>query len=184
MKLPGPVSPCTSTTGQPSSSGTLARNHAQASVITGTPPPAAAYCCSHSAISSSTWSESAPGGPSSGRSSADGIEAVQRRELVHELPGDRLLRRGVGDLREATVAGDALHHEGGEVGVHRDELGDAHRRGSERAVHRGFPPEAVERRRLRAEARIRAQPELARRPVRQVARPPRSPPARPRRCSG
>ena len=40
--------------------------------MTGTPPPAAAYCVSHSAISSSTWSEIAPGAPSSGRSSSVG----------------------------------------------------------------------------------------------------------------
>ena len=104
MKLPGPVSPCTSTTGQSPSSGTWVRNHDDASEMTGTPPPAVAYCVSHSAISSSTWAEIAPGAPSSGRSSWFGSSRWSVTSWSMNSPGDGELLVGVGDLREPALA--------------------------------------------------------------------------------
>ena len=160
MKLPGPVSPCTSTTGQSPSSGRCARNHANASVITGTPPPARRVLrlplgdlVEHVLADRARRTEL-------GEVEGAGVEAVQHGQLLHELLRDRELVGGVGDLREAAGAVDALHQERGLGGVRRDQRGHAHRGGPEGPVDRGFPGERVEGGRLRSEPGIGTQPEL------------------------
>ena len=87
------------------------------------------------------------------------IEAMERRQLLHELPCDRQLLGGIGDLREAARALHAAEEERGLGRVHRDELGDPQRRRTERPVHRGLARQRVQGVRLRAEAGVGAQPQ-------------------------
>ena len=138
MKLPGPVSPCTRTSG-PSYPGTFRRSHDNEKVSAGsTVPPRADSTCSHSSSSAWTASATVSTAGKSGRSSDAASSACKAASLVMKscAVASRLVR--IGEAGEPVLARHPLRQHGLVHRVHAEHPGDRHRRVLQGEIHAGL----------------------------------------------